>query len=538
MLPLYPSLLPYPTEMLEVALITALVLLADQWEWLRTAMRRVPARDVYWLAGWCVLGLVLRLHGGVRVPGWINNHGYEYLNTVLNSDLDGVEFHGNGNYALHRLALIVLPSNETAVLAVQLVCSVLTIPTIYAVSRLWLGTRDGALASAAIAAVLPSFVFYAMTEERLVGGTFFLLVALVAVGIAVRERGFKTWIAAGALGAFAASFQPFLLIFPFAVALLLLSNADGRRALSSSASWCAFAVFLFLSVDTIFLALSNISLNRGPSTMAVSALRAPWKAFVPTANLQGDAAGNTFAHADFTPPPFLWLAVASVLAGIARRAHLPLLAVAVIVAVLTIIGAVPSRMNSARLQLPAHAFYTLLAGDGLGLCSAGLRTLVPAAPVLAGGALVVIASVAVWSGPIGMDFAPQLERRVALDGRGVVSRGCEILIPAIPGARGPDYLTPTVPWRVVSDQSLPSDAACFVYFRPARCFDVQDGPAAAERTDGLRADCAAIERRLALTPLFVRLVAARADYSQRYLKDQIELGYFRVQMPRADGGRS
>src|SRR5262249_13741052 len=257
MYPLSPSLIPHPTEMLEAVLVGALALLASRWKWLRAALHQIPREDARWLLVWSAVGLGLRLLGGVRVPGHINGHGYEYLSTLLSGPVDGLEFHGNGSYALHQLGFVVLPWNETSVLAVQLVSSVLTIPAIYAVSRLWIGFGDGALAASAIASVLPSFVFYAMTEERLVGGTFFFLVALVALGAAVREGGVVSWAAAGALGAFAASFQPFLLMFPGAAAALLLSRPDGRRALRTSVCWYGLLVFAALTIDTLFLGLSN-----------------------------------------------------------------------------------------------------------------------------------------------------------------------------------------------------------------------------------------------------------------------------------------
>lgn len=531
MYPLFPSLLPYPTETLEVALVGALWLLAYRWEWLRERLRQVPRADVQWLLAWSIVGFGLRLLGGVRVPGHINSHGYEYLNTVFSGPIDGLEFHGNGSYALHQLGLAVLPATESGVLAIQLLCSVLTIPAMYAVSRLWVGVREGALAAAAMAAVLPSFVFYALTEERLVGGTFFLLVALVAVGIAVREKGLATWAAAAALGAFAVSFQPFLLFFPFAAGGLLLAQPDGRRALRSGACWSALAVFAVLSVDTAFLALSHISEHREPSGMAFGFLHAPWRAFLPLANLHNDFPGNTFAHADFTPPPFLWLEILGVAAAARHRVRLPVLVMAAMVAVLTLVATVPARMNTARLQLPAHVFNVLLAGHGLGYVIERLRSILRGGSRLATAvaALVPIASAAVWPGPIGASFTPQLERHVAGDGLGAIPSGCEILIPAISGVAGLDYLSPGIVWRaVLPGQALPKGIACFVYFRPARCYDVNDAVPGAERADGLRADCAAVERTLDPTPLFARLVAARPDYLQHYLRDALLIGYFRV----------
>jgi len=260
----------------------------------------------------------------------------------------------------------------------------------------------------------------------------------------------------------------------------------------------------------------------------------PAQALLPYASLSSGAGGNTFAHSDFTPPPFLWLALFGLAATLWRRPGLPVLVIAGLAALFTVVGAAPARMNTVRLQLPAHVFYVLLAGHGLGLLIAVVRVLVPGARWAAAGVgvFVILASVTLWPGPIAATFTPQLERRVAHDGLGVVPKDCEILVPAI--APAPAYLSPTIRWQSVgTSDALPADSACLVYFRPARCYDIHDAAAAVGRTDGLRADCAEIEHKLALAPLFVRAVAARPDYDQHYQQSSLELGYFRVQSAAA-----
>lgn len=535
MYPLFPSLFPYPTETLQAVLVGALLLLARRWPRIRAVFGPIPRSDVAWLLGLGALGLTLRLYGGVRVPGHINSHGYEYLNTLFSGPLTGMEFHGNGSYALHGIGLLVLPRNEASVIAMQLACSVLTIPACYALSRLWLRSRDAALASATIATVFPSHVFYGMTEERFVGGVLFLSSALVVVAVAARERGLATWIAAGMLGAFAASFQPFLAIFPVAAGALLLVTEPGREALRQRGPWCALAVFSLLSIETVHLALTNIAEQRGPAAMVSSGLSAPWNMFLPRAGVEH--AGNALASAELTPPPFLWLALFGVAAALfGTRNRGAALVMAAITASLILPGTASERMNGARLQLPAHAFAVLVAGYGLAVVVEWLRASAPAplrSGVTALHLLVPIASIALWPGPIGASFTPQLERRVAIEGLSSVEPGCEILISI--SAPGLEYLSRGDGghrWRRVEPGSIPPvDARCRFYFRPARCFDLHDGPAAPGRSDGLRDDCAEIERQIEVSPVFVRSVASRPDYGQRYQNQTLAIGYFRVGAP-------
>jgi hypothetical protein len=71
-----------------------------------------------------------------------------------------------------------------------------------------------------------------------------------------------------------------------------------------------------------------------------------------------------------------------------------------------------------------------------------------------------------------------------------------------------------------------------IYYRPAACFDRE--PTAPEDdgsgAGGLRYECAELERKMDLKPLFLKRIPARPDAMQQYSRDPIEIGFFRFNL--------
>ena len=542
----FPTLFPVPpTLVFQAVLLAAMLLLAIRWRRWRELARRVPRADWAWIAAWTLAGAALRTWGGVRVPGHINGHGYDLMRHLLFMPITGNEFHGVGSFALHRLALVLLPRHEYSVVGVQCLLSIATVPAIYAATRLWLRSAAAARGAAAAAAVLPAFAYYAMTEERFVPGVFFLVAATVALGAAVRSRALPDLAAAALLAAVACEFQPFLSLTPIALGFLLLADHDGRAVLRSTRGWLAVALFALLAADAALLHLRSIAEARGPASMVPGVSRTCADALWPSADEFARRGGNVFLNPRFTPPPFALLAVLGVIGAAFLRGRRALIVAVVLAAfIFTVPALVPGRMNTARLQLAAQPFYLMLTGAGVAVLARVARRRPAAARLFHPALAAVIAlSVAVWPGAIGADFTPQMERRFIASSLPSIKDGCVVVWPEMVGMLKlplPVHLSMqagrAIDWEGLSDTAIRSTrpAACIYYYRPVSCFDVGGDPV--DPLGGeLRDDCARIERAFELAPALLTTLPAVPDNMQVYTRDRLTVGFFRVLGVRRGG---
>ena len=526
------------TEQCIAALLLGLVALAWALPELLEVLPRALRRDAGWLAAWSAGGLALRLLGGVRIPAYPNSNGFNMLNNLLGT---GTHFgnYGNGPDALYTLVFALVPPSERAVVAVQLTLSVALIPLTYAVWRAWSGSVQGARWSAAIAALLPAQVFFATTEEVLVPATFFLMLALLTLGLALRLRLGALLLSSVLLAAFAVQFRVNLLILPLLLALFVLASPQGRALARRPVFWLA-ALLLCGLLTTSVLHVAGL-LSHGAAAedtgvaMQLEALAAPYLLLRPMSCDARSVAGNALLAPCMAPPLLPILALLAVAAW--RRTAAPVLATLAAALALTWTGLVTAHMNTARLQLPAQPLYALLAGEGLALVLAWLQARRPA-PAWHGtlvGTALLGASVALWPGPIGRLFTPQHERSVAIEAMSHLPDHCSIVHAGV--GSPPSYLSADNgrhhEWNKASgianlQQAIQS--GCWLYYRSHRCNAAH--PSFAGAPD-MAATCSALERQLQLEPLFVRAVPALSDNVDVFSSKTATVGFYRVRATAA-----
>jgi len=550
--PFLDDLTTSPTILLQILLLIGIVLVALRAGRILRLASRIPTVDHLLLGVWSLGGLVLRLLGGVRVPGWINSHGYELMRDVLiGVPAPGPDPHGNGFHALYGLVTSVLPANELTVVSFQCLLSVGCIPLVYLVARFWFGNRRLAIWSAAVTAVLPGLCWYAATEVQQVPGCFFMLVVLCLIGASIRLRDPCLTVAAAVLGSVTSQFYPVLMILPLVAFLYTLSAPGGPSLLRSGWTWAAAGIFLVLWLGPAIWMMVLVGTRSG-GVIGPDILRVFDKAyllFVPTFELNSSLLANTFLNQHFTPPVFSALAVIGLLSGFFSSSK-RLFAISIVLTcalVLTLPGLVPGGMNPARLQLLAMPFYAMLAGAGLAWLSGRIRpsspwsrTLVRQVP----GAAIVLASLAIWPGVLGTLFTPQLERRAFERAAGSLEEDCLVIWPPHPQGGNnpiPYYLFEQkgifLRWANLLESRVPAElieeSDCAVYYRPATCYLLPE-----DRTDDARTNktptqplqpgCARVERRLLLSPVYTERIPALPDYMHRYRTDQLETGFFRI----------
>jgi len=392
--------------------------------------------------------------------------------------------------------------------------------------------------------VAPVPVFFGMSEVHQVPGLFFLLLALVACGLAVRERRPAGILAAVLLLAFTAQLYPTLMLAPV-LALLLLWSTEGWSALGRRPGFwlSAGAAVLLLALPAGLLARRVASGEGifGPDFLFV--LAQPFEAILPRWSFDFETVANVWLNPHFTPPLFALGIAAGTAAGLWQRdTRRRVLALLVCGLLCTWVGLVGGRINPARVQLPAAPFFALLLGVGFDracrLVAPGRRRWWVAAACVAA----LAGSLAVWPGLTARLFTPQLERRVFRDGVAAVPDGCVVVWPEVapvPAVAAPTYLAAEAGRRLAWIESTAPDldesirrAACVAYYRPSLCFDLAglDGRRRfASGPRGMRAECEAVEDRLILAPTFVRTIAAAPDNRQIVDRPGLEVGFFRVE---------
>lgn len=539
----------------QALLLVGVVLVLVRWRWLTTMASRVPMREWLGLLGVLLLALALRLYGGQRVPGYNNNHGFGLLSGLLEPQPNHEwPYHGLGMDVLHRLAFLLFPQTESTVLVVQLTCSCLTVAASWGVARLWWG-RPVALWSALLLAVLSGPVYYGYTEVPHVPGTFLLSLSLLVMGLALRGADAALLAAAVAFATCAAQFHPVLLATPVVLGLFVLAHPNGRIALRRPATWLFLAALSAALLPNLLWAVQQVQHSVGRSA---AMLPTPLRLLQALAVRDGfDAAGNRFLNPWFTPPTFSLLAVLGMAVGLARPATRPVAAVTALTALVwTAVQLSTAQMDALRHQLVAQGFWALLAGAGLvSGCGWLQRRLAHRQPLMlaalglrdqtlarTAGVALVVASVSLWPGPLGMLFTPQYERQVYAAGIAQVPDDCTIAHIRSPRAYVtfddlPDYLSlqsgrqhkkgyfsSAAELRAATDR-------CLVYYRPAACWHL---PAllAGERPPGyagMLPECQALEEGVAMQPLYVVAVPDLPDaWRKTVSRDRIAIGFFRV----------
>ena len=501
------------------------------------AAKRVGRHDWIWLAGWGCAGLGLRLLGGIRIPAYPNSNGFNQMNTLLRGEVS-IGPYGQSADALYTLLFSSVPIHEASFIAAQMFFSLSVIPATYAVWRLWSTNRDGARWAAAVAAVLPTQVFFGMTEEVLVSATFFLLLTLVVFGLAARLPRGALLVATAFFAAFTTQFRYVLHVFPAVILLFALATAAGRRLLARPAFWLS-AVLLGALLAPSIISLVTMVVGQTPGmehhvAMQMEALAMPAQVLRSMPCGPGGNAANVFLSPCMSPPLFSAVALLAVVVGIVswRRRGAIVLATAAVAMLLTLTGLVSAYMNTARLQLPAQPFYAMLAGEGMALVLAALRgrLRLQARTTEIGGAVIVAAAVAFHPGSIGRLFTTQLERQVVVDGLAHVPDGCTILHAGV--GSPPSYLSAdrgmNLTWMNGSSLSALEEkieTGCWIYFRSHRCSVI---PGQTLGGKDLRTECAALEARLHLEPLFVRSIAALPDNVDTFAADSLRVGFYRI----------
>lgn len=506
--------------------------------------------DALWVGVATLLALTLRLVGESRVPGWINGHGYRFLASLLYSPPMGADFHGNGPWAFYGALLTFLPRRISTILAIQSVVSTLMVPACWALARAFLANRAAARWTALLAATLPGFVYFGASEERLVIGLLPLVLAPALAAGAVATRDPVALLASAAMAAAAAQFQPFLLLSPLAVGLVLIVRADGRKLLWSPWSLAAIALFAGLAAEPAGQALRNLMSGTGPAGVWVPGAQSWWGALLlPATHDNVGPTGNVFLNLRVTPIVFPIAMVLGFVALHRRRATLPAAWALLALGMLFVsVALLPGRMNTVRLQLPAQPWFLVLAGTGLAAATRCLAHGMPRVGLLARsavregvsaccGLVLLVASIACAPGPMFQVFGPQRERKVIEAGLADAPSGCVVLwssmtrksgtnLPLWIGRDQDRYLR----WGAVRDFDAPSPPfpPCTLYVRPLACHD-RAIPAEGDSGSGIRAECAHLEERLApLKPVHVERILAEPDCLQEFPTEPVEIGVWAV----------
>ncbi len=532
-----------PTPWLQLALLVALLLLACRAGEIRTRLRAIPRPTWLLLAAITAVGLALRLAFGVRVPGFISGHGlsggFKNLNDLLMPALDGADSHGNAYRALFDLVTSVLPAHETTIIAVQIGLSALVIPLTFALGRLWLGEDRPSLWAALVVALMPVCAYFAATEVRTVAGCFFVMLSLVTIELARRDGRLVTMISAALLTAFATQFHPVLYGLVMAAAVLVLSSRQSRALLRRAPTWVAIAVFLLVMVGSTAATVSTWSWqeNRILGAGFFADLPSPSLLLAWDFTLDASDRVNLFLSSPLTPPLLPILAACGLVFAIHARRWFVFAILAAAMA-LTWPGLVEGRLNPGRLQLAAQPLWAILAGFGLhrmvSLLRPGWRWGRWLPEALAGGLLV--ASLALWPGPLLRRPTPVIERELVLRALPRLEDGCRVII--APESDGTDWTLPAyldrqdrarLRWGGLEGTSVPenllSALPCCYYYRSAYCYSVRENE---RRARPLRQSCERVEDQLTLGAAHVELHPAVPDGMISYSRDELEIGFFRI----------
>jgi hypothetical protein len=532
-----------PTPWLQLALLLALLLLACRAGAIRTRLRAIARPTWLVLAAITAAGLVLRLGFGVRVPGFISGHGlgggFKNLNDLLISAPGGAEPHGNAYQALFDLVTAVLPAHETTVIAVQIGLSALVIPLTFALGRLWLGEERPSLWAAVVVALMPVCAYFAATEVRTVAGSFFAMLSLVTIELARRDGRLVTMISAALLTAVATQFHPVLYGLPMAAAVLVLSRRQTRALLVRAPTWVAIAVFLLVMLGTTAATVSTWSWQENSILGAGFFAEPPAPSLLLAWDFTLDASdgGNLLLYSDLTPPLLPILAACGLAFAIHARRWFVFAILAAALA-LTWPGLAAGRLNLGRLQLAAQPLWAILAAYGLhrvaSLWRPGRRWSRWLPQALAGGLL--LASLALWPGPLLRRPTPVVERELVLRALPRLEAGCRVII--APESDGPNWTLPAyldqqdrarLRWGTLEETSVPENllsvAPCCYYYRSAACYAVRENE---HRARPLRRCCERVEDQLALEAAHVELHPAVPDGMISYSLDELEIGFFRI----------
>jgi len=550
--------LRHPVRLLQALLLLILLGLATRARWLARQLRYLGWRDGLVLTGLSLFGCGLRLVTGSRIPGWLNNHGYDLLNELLVLPSPGGDPHGNTANALHGLVQTVLPAREWVILATQNAVSVAIIPLVYLVGRAWLKDRRWALWAAVVAAVLPVSVYFANTEVRTVSGAFFLVAALAALGWSIRDPHPAPRFVAAFLAVLATQAYPILMVVPLVLLLFVCTAPGGRQLLRQRWTWAAAVVGLALYSTGAVVILSQLrggSGVHGPSYLRTLTLF--HSLFLPTFTAAARFF-NVMLNHHYTPPLFWMCGVVAVVAAVQKRIPRgPVLALAASAMVLTLVGLVGDRMNSARIQLPAAPLYCLLAGVGLGLVQARIGWWIDrkdglalirhrrAAVALGVVAAAVGLSLLIWPGPLTMRGTPQRQHQLIIEGLARVDRRCIIVSSTDRGSkigRVPTYLRGRhghrfrwIPAKHIHFKARLAKGDCLVYFRPADCYDKSHSSGVQVDQHGRVGACSDVEARLTLRPLFTKTLPAIPDGEQTYTRRRFLVGFFTIEAAVAPG---
>lgn len=550
------------TKFAQIALILATILALMAAPKLTAG---ISPLEVILLTAITIFGFAIRLYVEPRIPGWINGHGHHYLGSILAGPLNGADLHGNGPWAFFTPLLAIFPKTKTTVLATQLVISSFTIPAIWALARAFIPRCSVALWSAVLAALLPAFIYFGSGEERLVIG---LLPFILAPVFASRPNSYLTMAAAGALAAAAAQFQPFLLLTPIAIGVVVLVKKPGWKVLPKLA--LSAAIFVLLTIEPAYQAISNVASGSGPSRTWIPEFGLLVKGlFLPVLG-DGPGPSNTYLDTKYTPFVFFIFMVIGFIAlnfkrlvdkvsecsnTFEHRLGLIPWGLLFLGTLFTALGFIPDRMHMLKLQLPAQPWFLVLSGAGMAFSQLVLKWLVSKAyklkpsllNVLSTTTLLVILGtcVVINPGPTFAVYGPQQETQIIEEGLKDAPDGCLVLWPAMerrPASspplwlgRGPDG--PKLRWASIKDFRSPKPPFpnCTLYIRPLACWDHQKLSPGDPGT-GIRAECAHAESRLApMEPFFTKSIIATPDMMQKYPPTPVEIGIWTVSMVRKGG---
>ena len=116
-----------------------------------------------------------------------------------------------------------------------------------------------------LAALLPGFVYFGHSEERMVIGIFFLILAPLFAALASKYKSHLAIFASAALAATSAHFQPFMLFSPLTIFAVLISRSDGRSYLKTPWPWVGLWFYLLLVLEPTLQAVNNIVYGIGPA---------------------------------------------------------------------------------------------------------------------------------------------------------------------------------------------------------------------------------------------------------------------------------
>ena len=530
-----------------ILLTTALLLTRARY--LISLASRIQRPEWIMLGCWTLLGALLRAYGGTRIPGFTNffgyAHGYELLHDVLVFPAQGADPHGNGFCALYSFVLLLLPDKQSSVVVCQFTMSLLSIPLSYVVARAWLVERRAALWTAAVFACLPSVAYFATTEVRLVPGVFFMLLSLAVLGVATRDSNPLTLLAAATTGYLCTRFYPILMLYPLIAGAFILSTERGRRILRWPSAWLVAIAFLALWAWPGWKTVSTLATESDSvfGTGYFTALSALDRLVLPAVSYEAEGRYNIFINHNFTPPVFALLALVGLISGLRRSSdRYTVLAILFLALLFTLAGIFPGRMNLARLQLAAQAFWALLAGLGLawlfGYFSRFASSLGWHRECLGwlAGAVVVLSSLLIWPGPTGRLHTVQLERLFFERAIERLDDKCVIVWPpSVVGTNHgmPSYLAinsnKTMKWGALVDASIPEpllqSVTCVYYLRPSTCYVQMPDE---NRPQAIRPECARIEQELRLEEVYAQNIASVPDDAAEYHGENIRIGFYRV----------